>query len=203
MLMVFTEDFFLNNKKIPLLLLLFHDNCFITDFKENAELFNSFFYKQYSLIAHLNKLPTNLNYVTDQRLSTITFSAEDVGQIIRSLDPNKGCGHDNITIRMLKICADTICKSLETLSNKSWVRFHLNRKKEILSLFTKNDRQNLKNYHPASLLHICGKILEKRIFDKIFRFHVENKLITLHQSDFKPGNLCFNELLSVTPEIYY
>ena len=66
-----------------------------------------------------------------------------------------------------------------------------------------NDNQNLKNYRPVSLLHICGKILEKRIFDKMFRFHLENKLIALHQSGFKPGDSCFNELLSITPEIYY
>ena len=34
---------FLNNKKFPLIPPLFHENCFITDFKEKTELFNSFF----------------------------------------------------------------------------------------------------------------------------------------------------------------
>ena len=41
---------FLNNKKIPLIPPLFHENRFLTDFKEKAELFNSFFAKQCSLI---------------------------------------------------------------------------------------------------------------------------------------------------------
>ena len=41
---------FLNNKKIPLIPPLFHENKFVTDFKEKAELFNSFFAKQCSLI---------------------------------------------------------------------------------------------------------------------------------------------------------
>ena len=36
---------FLNNKKIPCVLPLFHENKFITDFKEKAELFNHFFCK--------------------------------------------------------------------------------------------------------------------------------------------------------------
>ena len=129
--MVFTEDFFLNNKKISLILSLFYENCFITDFKENAEFFNSFFSKQYSLIANDSKLSTSLNYVTDQHLSTTTFLAEDIGniiqstttflaedigKIIQSLDPNKGHGYDNVTIRTLKVCGDdTICKSLDDI----------------------------------------------------------------------------------------
>ena len=37
---------FLNNKKIPLIPTLFHENKFVTDFKEKAELFNSFFAKK-------------------------------------------------------------------------------------------------------------------------------------------------------------
>ena len=34
---------FLNNKKIPCIPPLFHENKFITNFKEKAELFNTFF----------------------------------------------------------------------------------------------------------------------------------------------------------------
>ena len=41
---------FLNNRKIPVITPLFHINKFITNFKESAELFNSFFAKQCSLI---------------------------------------------------------------------------------------------------------------------------------------------------------
>ena len=33
---------FLNNKKIPLIPSLFHENKSVTDFKEKAELFNAF-----------------------------------------------------------------------------------------------------------------------------------------------------------------
>ena len=33
---------FLNNKKIPFITPLFHENKFVTDFKEKAELFNHF-----------------------------------------------------------------------------------------------------------------------------------------------------------------
>ena len=41
---------FLNNKKIPLIPPLFHENHFIINFKEKVKLFNSFFSKQCSLL---------------------------------------------------------------------------------------------------------------------------------------------------------
>ena len=80
---------FLNNKKIPLIPLLFHENKFVTDFKEKAELFNAFFAKQCSLIKSNSKLPSHLHYLTD--------------------------GHDNVSIRMLKMCGFSICKPLEMI----------------------------------------------------------------------------------------
>ena len=38
-----TLNRFLNQKKIPLIPPLLHENKFVTDFKEKAELFNAFF----------------------------------------------------------------------------------------------------------------------------------------------------------------
>ena len=104
---------FLNNKKIPLIAPLFHEKHFISDFNEKAELFNSFFSNQCSLLKNCSKLPTNLRYVTDKRLRTINFTTDNIEKIIVSLNPSKAHCHDNISIRMLKICGNTICKPLE------------------------------------------------------------------------------------------
>ena len=48
---------FLNNKNIPHIPPLFHENRFITDFKEKAELFNSFFSNQCSLLKNCTNFP--------------------------------------------------------------------------------------------------------------------------------------------------
>ena len=68
--------------------------------------------KQCSLISNNSSLPADVNYITDKRLSTVTFSARDIGKIIQNLDSNKAHGHDNLNIRMLKICGDSICVPL-------------------------------------------------------------------------------------------
>ena len=106
---------FFDNEKIPLISPLFHENRFITDFKEKAELFNSFLAKQCSLIRNDSELPTSLTFFTNNRLSTFSFSHEDVGKIIQNLNPNKAHGHDNISICMLKICGSTIYRPLEII----------------------------------------------------------------------------------------
>ena len=130
---------FLNNKKIPLIPPLFHENRFIIDFKEKAEFFNSFFSNQCSLLKNCSKLPTNPRYVTDERLRTINFTADNIEKIIVSLNSNKAHGHDNISIRMLKICGDTICKPLELIFKQALTTgvFPSEWKKAILSLVTK------------------------------------------------------------------
>ena len=64
------------------------------------------------------------------------------------------------------------------------------------------EKQTLKNYRPVSLLPICGKIFERLIFNEMFRFFLDNKLISTNQSGFKPGDSCINQLLSITHEIY-
>ena len=137
---------FLNNKKIPLIPLLFHENRFITEFKEKAELFNSFFSNQYSLSKNCSKLPTNLSYVTDKRLRTINFTADNIEKNVVSLNPNKPHGHCNISIRMLKISGDIICKPLGLIFKQALTTglFPSEWKKgNIVPCYKKGDERNL------------------------------------------------------------
>ena len=53
---------------------IFHENSFITDFKRKAELFNSFFAKQCSLINNNSKIPPTIYLKTNKPLSNATFT---------------------------------------------------------------------------------------------------------------------------------
>ena len=106
---------FLNNKKIPLIPPLLHENKFVTNFLEKAELFNSFFSKQCFNGINGITLPTHMQYLTNNGLSSVTFSQDDIAKIIQKLDSGKAHGHDNISIRMLKICGSAIYEPLVTI----------------------------------------------------------------------------------------
>ena len=101
---------FLNNKKIPCIPPLFHENKFITDFKEKAELFNHFFVNQCFLLSNNSVLPTDLPQLTNKCLDSIYFSSSDSAKIICHLHPNKAQGHDILNIRMIKLSGNSICK---------------------------------------------------------------------------------------------
>ena len=49
---------FVNDKKIPIIPLLYHNGNFISDFCQKAELFNSFFAEQVFILQNISKLPT-------------------------------------------------------------------------------------------------------------------------------------------------
>ena len=126
----------------------------MTGFKEKAKLFNAFFAKRCSLIKNSNKLISHLHYL----LKYIY-----IFKIIQNLDPNKVHGHDNISIRMLKICGSSIYKPLEMIFKQcietgffpsEW------KKANIVPIHKKGDKQTLGNYRPVSLLPICGKSLK-------------------------------------------
>ena len=152
----------LNDKRVPCIPPIFHDNKFITDCSKKADLFNSFFAKQCSIIENNSVLPSSTNPITDQYLASIEFMKDDIKRIICNLDPNKAHGHDMISIRMLKMSGDVIIEPLFKIfinCLKCGIFPYDWKKGNIVPTFKKGDKQNIKNYRPVSLLPNCSKIL--------------------------------------------
>ena len=81
---------FLNNEKVPCIPPVFHENKFVTNFKETAEIFNAFFFaNQCTLLNNSSVLPNNLPKLTNKSLDSVNFSIDVISKIINNLDPNK------------------------------------------------------------------------------------------------------------------
>ena len=87
----------------------------MADFKARAEIFNSFFAKQYSLINSGSYLSSEVIKETDNSLYSVRFSTEDVLQIKNNLDSNKLHGHDETSIAILKIFGSFVCRPLQII----------------------------------------------------------------------------------------
>ena len=141
--------------------------------------------------------------MTEKRLDVI-FSIEENGNIIQGLDSNKAHGQDKISISMLKICGNSICKPLKIIYNEflSLSLFLLEWKKgNIVQIHKKGDTQCSKNYRTYRYFPFVGKFWGNLFFDKMFQFFIKNKPIATNQSGFKPGDSCINQLLSITHDI--
>ena len=104
-----------NGKKVPNIPSLLINDELITDFEAKANIFNKYFASQCTAINNNSVLPSTLNHLTDDKLSSFNISSEVIFQLIKNLDPNKAHGHDEISVKMLKLCAPSVCKPLTLL----------------------------------------------------------------------------------------
>ena len=189
-----------NGKKVPNIPPLLVNNELITEFEDKAKIFNEYFASQCTTINN-SVLPSTFNHLTDDKLSSFSISSEVIFQLIKNLDPNKAHGHDEISLKMLKLCAPSICKPL-TLLFESCLASDVWKKSNIVPVHKKGDKQLIKNYRPVSLLPICGKLLEKLTFNSIFIFIDTRNMLSVRQSGFCPGDSCVHQLISIVHDIY-
>ena len=104
----------MNKVKIPSVPPLLVNDIFVTDFTEKAGIFNTFFSNQCNILGNSSNVP-EISYKTNKRISSINFSSSDLSKIIKELNPNKAHGHDNISIRMIQICGESIIFPLKLI----------------------------------------------------------------------------------------
>ena len=190
---------FVNRWKIPLIPPLLVNNEFVIDFLVKANLFNDFFREQFRPITDDSSLLNNQTIETVTRLSDIYIDTDIITKLIRSLDPSNAHGCDGISIRLLKLCTMPIWKPIHILFDNSVINEcfpNKSKKADIIPVHKKGDKQIIKNYRPESLLSICSKIFEKLIFNSLFKYLEDNKLLNCNQWNFRSGgDLCVHQLL--------
>ena len=146
-----------NGKKILVIPPLLISKELISDFKIKANPFNSFFTALCTTLNNNSKVRGSQTYITDSNLSSLQFEDKDVIKIIRSLDINRAHGHDDISIRMLKICGLAIIKPLSIIfrnciNNNTYP--DLWKKPNIWPIHKKVTKKIINNYRPISLLPV-------------------------------------------------
>ena len=75
-------------------------------------------------------------------------------------------------------------------------------KSNICPMNKKGDKQVINNCRPVSLLLICEKVFERLIFNSIYEYLEEHKILPTDQSGFWVNNSFVNQLLSIVHNIY-
>ena len=160
---------FYNGKKEPVTPSLVVNNKFATDFKNKANIFDVFFSKKCTPLANGIKLPENQVYSTISKTNSVPFSDNLVIKIIRNLNVNKVHGHDDIPIRTIKMCHESLVRPLSMIfqhSLNSYIYPSTWSKANVIPIHKKDDKLCVNNYRPMSLLPVFEKIKIKKIFQR-------------------------------------
>ena len=194
----------LNKAKIPLIPPLLENDVFVLDFEAKADIFNDHFFQQCTTIDTGSEIPQSV-VLNGPFLTDFPISDEKILKIIRSLNPKKAHGCDDISIRMIRLCDDSLLLPLKLIFEsckaqgvfpKIWKQAH------VVPIHKKNCKNSKKNYRPISLLPIFGKIFEKLIFDSLYQHLEIFGLLNPNQSGFRPGDSTINQLLSIVNSIF-
>ena len=109
----------------------------------------------------------------------------EIDSIIEDLDGNKA---SDISIRVLKICKQTFTPYLTKFFNEFidlGIFPDLLKIGQITPIFKKGDPQLMQNYRPISTLPCFGKIFEKLIYTRVYKFCVSKKILYENQFGFR------------------
>ena len=113
----------LYNKNIPGISPLFVDGSFMSDYCKKENLFSNFFVSTCTPIKSNIVLPPLL-YQTNTRINYFRVTNKDILSIIKSLDWSKSHGYNIISIKMIKICSESVTIPLKIIFEESSKKEH-------------------------------------------------------------------------------
>ena len=199
------NSLFGNKIKKPIPTLIENNNNFSTDY-EKACLLSEYFSSQSTLPPPPSdfSLP-HFVYVTNSRIASIQVSSDEVKCVLNKLNVSKACGPDGIGNYLLKYTACSIADPLSKVFNQSL-------QKGIFPPLWKLANQcplpktkaatSKTNYRPISLLSCLSKVMERLVFNVMYKYLSENNLLTPKNSGFKENDGTINQLILLVHNIY-
>ena len=117
-----------------------------------------------------------------------TITENDLSEIITNLNSRKATGHDNISVKIIKLVKNElipILKTLVCLSLKLSIFPEQMKLARVTPIFKSGDCHDPNNFRPVSVLPALSKILEKVMHKKLNSFLEKNKILCDSQYGFR------------------
>ena len=153
---------------------------------EISNIFNNYF----SSIASKTKLNVSFSHkhFSDflKNRSSISFfispsDKTEIENVISSLDSNKSVGPNSIPTKILKLLKNDISSQLSEIFNISFssgVFPSILKIAKVIPIHKKDSKLDFSNYRPISLLSNIEKILERLMYNRMYKFFSDNDLIS-------------------------
>ena len=170
-----------------------YNAIFRSDSKGQADLFNNFFFEQFSSPSEYD---ITINYSVNH---DIFFSVPHIEKILKNLDPNKAPGPDKIHGKILKNCAKNLAIPLALLFQTSYYTCSIPaewKTANVVPVYKKGSKNSVQNYRPISLTSLVMKVYERVIASELLT-HVNGK-VNPRQHGFLPLKSCESQLIPFT-----
>ena len=163
-----------------------------TEIKDIAGEFNNFF--TYAGPNLAKKIPNSSNSFTsflNQTHSIMEKNSQSINELKEaffSSKTNKNPGHDNINFNIVKKSFGEINEDLQDLFNlplENGIFPEKMKTAKVKPLFKNGDPENITNYHPISVLSCFSKVLERKTYNRLYKYLCEEKYYTQRSLDSK------------------
>ena len=175
---------------------LFHGGVELSDAKEIATAFNSYFAtigEKLAASIHENNNVSDdfqqyLDTPAETRLKFNCITENETIKAINRLENKSSSGHDGISNKLLKLIKNELKSPLTLIINQMITTgifpqsFKISK---IIPLYKKGDHSLLTNYRPISLLPTISKVFERIIYDQMYEYLNENNLLAEEQFGFR------------------
>ena len=163
------------------------------DPKDQAKLFNEFFFAQFSDASHYD-IPIDFN---DDSRFNIDFDQSRISKLLAMINSNKAQGPDGIHGTILKNCASSLAHPLSCIFRMSYNCGYIPKEwksANVVPVFKKGNKSKVENYRPISLTCLVMKIFERVIKEELLK-HTEH-LLDKRQHGFLANKSCTTNMVN-------
>ena len=146
------------------------------------------------------------DYNIDASFQLKETDSSTVSILLSKLSKSKATGLDKISCRLLRECSDLIAESLSLIFNRSIIMgIFPNEWKcaKVVPIHKQGKRNCVDNYRPISIIPTVAKVFERLIYDQVFQYITEKKILINCQSGFRGLHSTVTSLLEATNEWAY
>ena len=146
------------------------------------------------------------DYNIDASFQLKETNSSTVSKLLSKLSKSKATGLDKISCRLLRECPDLIAESLSLIFNRSIITgIFPNEWKcaKVVPVYKQGKLNCVDNYRPISIIPVVAKVFERIIYDQVFLYITEMKILTNCQSGFRGLHSTVTSLLEAPNEWAY
>ena len=163
------------------------------EYLDKAELYNKFFYEQFS---ERSQYDIDIGWINDATVNSINFDTHRIQKLLSNTNSYNACGPDGIHGRIFKNCSLGLAYPLSILFKISYNTGILPtdwKSANIVPVHKKGPKDDVENYRPISLTSLVMKTFERIIKDELLS--KTSHLLNERQHSFLSKKSCTTNML--------